>query len=106
MDVVASHFWEMAREIRAYCKTTGLLVLAHDNPHMRTMGFETDCPMDDPRHRNWSIGLTNMIRTGNRREGGYDGGSEEDMIKITDMMRHIEGRKRVANVLSTGWGNG
>jgi hypothetical protein len=106
MEVQSSHFWDMAREIPAYCKDTGLRVVALDNPRMRTFEFETEVSKDDPRHRHWHIRLTDMMRTVNKREGGYDGGSEEDMIKIKDLMRHIDGRPRVANLFSTGRENG
>ena len=86
-----THFWEMAREIRAHCLATGLRVLSKDRIENRTCGFVTDCEKNDLRYRDWRISFADASRTANDRKGGFDGLSEEEMIKITHP--HLMGSK-------------
>jgi hypothetical protein len=95
------HFWEMAREIRAYCRAQGLQVLVKDSLDNMTCGFVTDCAENDPRHREWRMRLADVSLTANDRRGGFDGLSEEDMIKITHPhLMGSTGREKVAQALS------
>ena len=95
------HFWVMAREIRAYCRETGLRVLAKDRGDL-TCEFVTDCPEGDLRHREWCMRFADVSLTANDRLGGFDGLSEQDMIRITHphLMRGSTGRESVAEALS------
>jgi hypothetical protein len=97
------HWWVLARDVRAYCRDTGLRVGSRDNVLTRRLGFYTlGIPTTDTRYREWCIRLTNMIRTGNQRIMGYEGFSDADMIKITQHMVNPSGRSLVAEHFSTG----
>lgn len=96
------HFWTLAREVRAYCKETGLRVLSKDDRDARTIGFVTDVPEDDPRYRAFTMRLADVIRTGNQRTG-FEDFTDAEMITMTHPhLSGSEGRVRVAEVLSLG----
>lgn len=100
METKHTHFWEMASDIRAYVKETGLRVLSSDRKEDLTIGFATNCPEDDPKYRVWRIRIVDVQLTANKREGGFEGWSDADMCKLTHHM--MASRNMVAEVLSTG----
>lgn len=103
MEYRHTHFWVMARDIRAYVKKTGLAVLSFDDPNTRTCGFITDIPENDARHRSWRMRLADVSVTANQRENGFEGWSNEDMIRLTHPhLMGSTGRIQVAKMLSTG----
>jgi hypothetical protein len=97
------HFWVLARDVRAYCRDTGLRVGSRDSVMTRRFGFYTiDVPTTDSRYREWWIRLTALSLTANKRDMGYEGFTDADMILITQHMREPSGRGLVAEHFSTG----
>ncbi len=96
-------FWKLAKEARAYCKETGLPVVAADNRDTRRIGFATGCPASDPRYRVFSMAIVDVQLTGNRRPPEFEGLSQEDMIRLTHpWLMSGDTRHKVAEFFSTG----
>jgi hypothetical protein len=96
-------FWDMALDIRYYCKETGLAVVVQDDStHMR-LGFTTVCAASDSRYKHWSMRLVDVSLTANKRPPVFDGLARDDLIRITHpwlMSGHT--RHKVAEFFSTG----
>lgn len=103
MDPTHTDFWTMARDIRAYCRETGLSVVVHDDMNFRRVGFTTACAASDPRFRHWNMRIGDVSLTANKRPVEFEGLSNDDLLRITHpwlMSGHT--RFKVAEYLSTG----
>lgn len=103
MEPTHTNFWDMARDIRAYCKETGLHVVVQDDQEHRRIGFTTGCAASDPRFKHWNMRLGDVSLTANKRPVDFEGLSNDDLVRITHpwlMSGHT--RHRVAEFLSTG----
>lgn len=108
MNIDHKNVWDMLRAIRSYTKETGLTVRAVDDKPARFFRFVTDCPETDPQHRTFSIGITYVIETGNKRERDLDGtpvtetNQHEALIRCMKLFSVEDGRKALADILSHG----
>ena len=96
------NFWLLAREVRDYCRDTGLKVLSADDHRAMTIGFVTECDREDSRYRHWYIRVADVSLTANRRDIGYNGHTDAEMIRMSTQLMHSSGRIQVAEMLSTG----
>lgn len=103
MQPTHTDFWTMAREIRDYCKKTGLSVVVQDDSKLLYAGFTTACPASDTRCKHWSIRLSDISVTANKRPADFEGLSQEDMVRITHpWLWSSDTRAKVAEYFSTG----
>jgi hypothetical protein len=98
----------MLREIRAYCRTTGLSVRSEDSSMAKTFGFTTVCSEFDTRDRQWVISLARVSLTSKSMDVDFDGevvrheAQREILWRYVRLMKTPELRKLLAQALSTG----
>jgi hypothetical protein len=98
-----THFWDMAREIRAYCEEHKVHVAVFDNRDNRTIGFAVQVSASDPLWKVWRITLANASRTANDHRDGFENLTDEEMVRIIHPhLMSSYSRFRIAVALSTG----